>query len=47
MAAFSNIELNTMLDTEFAVSGFFYARKVDEDEEKRKAATVCSCTESV
>ena len=42
-------QMNTMLDTEFAVavSGFFYARKVDDDEEKRKAATVCSRTESV
>lgn len=47
--AFFYAETKTMLDTEFAVavSGFFYARKVDEDEEKRKTATVCSCTESV
>ena len=45
--AFFYAETKTMLDTEFAVSGFFYAREGDEDEEKRKAATVCSRTESV
>ena len=45
--AFFYNETTTMLDTEVAVSGFFYARKVDEDEKKGKAATVRSRTESV